>query len=121
MSKKVLVVAAHPDDELLGCGGTIVKQVENGDVVHVLFMTNGMESRDHRRLDIKQRSQMATSAAEWIGVSSSEICDFPDNQMDSVPLLNIVKYIENKLTMFGPEIVYTHHIGDLNDGSSNYS
>ena len=112
---KVLIIAAHPDDEVLGCGGTIAKHAAKGDMVHVLFMTNGEGSRDKSDgQEIINRQTMAQNAARILGIDSLTFLDFPDNSMDSVTLLNIVKKIEEKIMSFHPKIIYTHHIGDLN-------
>ncbi len=114
-SKKVLIVAAHSDDEVLGCGGTIAKHTEYGDKVYVVFMTNGVGSRSSvSRKDIDKRYQAAKKASKILGVSSTKFFDFPDNKMDTVPLLDIVQSIETVVDEFRPEIIYTHHIGDLN-------
>jgi N-acetylglucosamine malate deacetylase 1 len=115
MSKNVLVVAAHPDDEVLGCGGTIAKHVGHGDNVHVAFMTNGVGSRHKMsREDIEKRSQSAQKSANTLGILSIKSFDFPDNKMDVIPLLDIVQAIESVIDKFRPEIIYTHHVGDLN-------
>ncbi len=113
MSKIVLVVAAHSDDEALGCSGTIAKHIKQGDRVHLLFMTDGVSSRPGRR-DDKKRSNAAQDAAQILEVSSFTNLNFPDNKMDSIPLLDIVKEIENIIVQTQPEVIYTHHIGDLN-------
>jgi|APSaa5957512535_1039671.scaffolds.fasta_scaffold27375_3 N-acetylglucosamine malate deacetylase 1 len=114
-NKKVLIVAAHPDDEVLGCGGTIAKHAECGDKVYVIFMTNGVDSRYNvSSKDINQRHQSAEKASKTLGVLSIKLFDFPDNKMDSIPLLDIVQSIEVEIDKFRPEIIYTHHIGDLN-------
>jgi N-acetylglucosamine malate deacetylase 1 len=114
MSKSVLVVSAHPDDEALGCAGVIAKHLENNDKVHLLFMTDGVGSRKVRENDAHVRLISAQKAAEIMQVSSFTNLSFPDNQMDSVPLLDIVKEIEIKIDEIRPEIIYTHHLGDLN-------
>jgi N-acetylglucosamine malate deacetylase 1 len=115
MDKNVLVVAAHSDDEALGCAGTMAKHVAAGDKVHVIFMTNGVDSRNtSSNSDIENRQAAARKSADILGVTSMEYFDFPDNKMDTVPLLDIVKSIENAINELQPEIVYTHHIGDLN-------
>ncbi len=114
MIKNVLVVAAHPDDEVLGCGGTIAKHTISGDKVYVLFMTNGVDSRNASSQNIKDRQQAAKNAADILGVSSIQQLDFPDNKMDTVALLDVVQSIEEVINKLRPEIIYTHHIGDLN-------
>lgn len=113
MNKTILVIAAHSDDEALGCSGTIAKHIKQGDSVHLLFMTNGVGSRSGIR-DKKKRLTAAQEAAQLLEVSSFTNLNFPDNKMDSIPLLDIVKEIENKIVQIKPEVIYTHHIGDLN-------
>lgn len=114
MTKTVLVIAAHTDDEALGCAGTIAKHIANGDQVHLLFMTDGVGSRRVMGQEVSERLTAAQKAAEIMRVSSFSNLSFPDNRMDSVPLLDIVKEIESKITELQPEVIYTHHIGDLN-------
>lgn len=114
MAQTILVVAAHTDDEALGCGGTIARHVAQGDKVHLLFMTDGVGSRDVVAKEADERSSAAEQAATILGVSSSTNLDFPDNSMDSVPLLDIVKKAEAVISKIAPDIIYTHHIGDLN-------
>ena len=110
---KVLVVASHPDDEVLGCGGTIAKHVANGDEVHVAIMSTGVTSRD----DYGQGFELLDAAYESkmvLGYKPQWILEYPDNEMDSVPLLDIVKSVEAFVHNLKPDIVYTHHAGDLN-------
>lgn len=120
MNKKILVVAAHPDDEILGCGGTIIRHSEENDEVHIMIMAEGITSRDNsrnkdfRHEELKTLHQNTKQAAAIMGVKSIEIFDFPDNRMDSISLLDIVKKIETKIKEFQPNIVYTHHSGDVN-------
>lgn len=113
MNKTILVIAAHSDDEALGCSGTIAKHIKQGDSVHLLFMTDGVASRSGRR-DDEKRLTAAQDAAQILEVSSFTNLNFPDNKMDSIPLLDIVKEIENTIVQTQPEVIYTHHIGDLN-------
>ena len=113
MNKTILVIAAHSDDEALGCSGVIARHVAEGDNVHLLFMTDGVASRSGSG-DGDNRLTSAHSASKILRVTSFTNLNFPDNQMDSIPLLGIVKEVENKISELQPEIIYTHHIGDLN-------
>ena len=116
----VLVVAAHPDDEVLGCGGAIAKHSQRDDEVHVLILAEGATSRDLQRNREKRQSnlsalaQAAHQASEILGVASLTLHDFPDNRMDSCDLLDVVKILEQAIDQYNPEIIYTHHIGDVN-------
>ncbi len=120
MKKNVLVIAAHPDDEVLGCGATMAKHARNGDRVHVLILAEGLTSRDGRRdrakhaAGLSELAKAAHKAHVILGVESTTLEAFPDNRMDSVPLLDVVKIIENLVSRLHPEAVYTHHAGDLN-------
>ena len=113
MNKTILVIAAHSDNEALGCSGVIARHVAEGDKVHLLFMTDGVASRSGSG-DGEKRLTSAQGASKILKVSSFTNLNFPDNQMDSIPLLGIVKEVENKISNLQPEIIYTHHIGDLN-------
>ena len=116
----VLVVAAHPDDEVLGCGGAITKHTQNGDQVYILILSEGATSRNlerDRQLFQSELSSLATAAHQAnkiLGVNSLFLYDFPDNRMDSCNLLDIVKTIEQAIDQYQPQIVYTHHAGDVN-------
>ena len=113
--KTVLVVAAHADDEALGCGGTIARHVEEGDAVHLVLMADGVHSRkDASKEDLKRRVEASKRAQSILGASSSQSLELPDNLMDSVPLLEIVQKLEPILAGIQPSIIYTHHHGDLN-------
>lgn len=115
MSKTVLVVAAHADDEALGCGGSLAKHVAAGDRVHVVFVADGVTSREGSGQVDRERRQHATEKARGIlGISTLTFLDLPDNRLDSVPLLDIVQPLEQLIGKLSPEIIYTHHYGDLN-------
>ncbi len=114
---KILVIAAHPDDEVLGCGGTIARYVSNGANVHVAFMTDGVSSRSDDKNDIvdqDRRRKAAEQACAILGMKSVDYHQFPDNGMDTVPLLSIVKEIEKLINVYQPDTIFTHYAGDLN-------
>lgn len=115
MTNCVLVVAAHADDEALGCGGTIVRHVSEGDAVYVVFMADGVSSRlgvESTALGI--RNSAAESAKEILGVRENFYLGLPDNRMDKIPLIDVVQQLESIIQRLKPNIIYTHHYGDLN-------
>jgi len=115
MSKRVLVVAAHADDESLGCAGTIARHIAEGDQVSVVFMTDGVSSRrDSTNDDQQLRQTSAHNAMSVLGVSDVRQFSFPDNQMDTVPLLSVAQAVEEILEDTTPQIIYTHFPNDLN-------
>ena len=116
MSKQILVVVAHPDDEVLGCAGTIARHVSDGDKVYVVFMSDGVTSRTGvESNEVEVRKQAAKDASNILGiVQPPRFLGFPDNRMDTVALLDIVQTLEQVINEIEPEVVYTHHSGDLN-------
>jgi len=120
VGKRVLVVAAHPDDEILGCGGTMALHSQRGDEVYVLILGEGVTSRDEKRdrerreKEIAELKHQVEAANKIVGTKKTFLFDFPDNRFDSVPLLDIIKVIEKVKNEVKPDIVYTHHHGDLN-------
>jgi len=120
MSKhKVLVVAAHPDDEVLGCGGTINNHVKKGDDVSILILGEGITSRGagksrNTEKELGVLKEQCAKAAKFLGVKKICFADFPDNSFDAVPLLTVVKVVENIKKQIAPSIIYTHYEGDLN-------
>jgi LmbE family N-acetylglucosaminyl deacetylase len=119
-AKAVLVVAAHPDDEVLGCGGTLARHAAAGDTVHVLIVAEGATSRDDSRQANARAGEMdelrraAASCAAIIGTQSPVFGGLPDNRLDGIDLLDIVKIVERTVDATSPSVVYTHHGGDLN-------
>jgi LmbE family N-acetylglucosaminyl deacetylase len=118
--KTALVVAAHPDDEVLGCGGTMAKMAAQGWAVHILILAEGATARDETR-DVSGRStelsalaRCARDAAAAVGAASVSLANFPDNRMDSVDLLDVVKRIEQEITRHSPIRVLTHGAHDVN-------
>jgi LmbE family N-acetylglucosaminyl deacetylase len=115
----VLVVAAHPDDEILGCGGTMTRLAREGHQVRIAILAEGMSSRYAHREDADPRQLQhlharAQQAADKVGAKEVVLCKLPDNRLDTVPLLEVVKLVEELVAKFMPEVIYTHHPGDLN-------
>lgn len=110
----VLVIAAHPDDETLGMGGTIHRMIQEGDELHVLFLSNGVGSRDLERELSSSRLSAARRALDLLGCNSVSFGDFPDNSFDSVGILTIAKFIEKKVSEIHPNVVFTNFYSDLN-------
>ncbi len=115
MSKYILIVASHPDDETIGCGATIAKHSENGDTVKVITLTNGVSSRrEGGAKESEARVKAYHKALSKLGAESLMEGNFPDNQLDSVPLLEIVQFIESVKSKYKFDIIYTHSSSDLN-------
>ena len=107
---KILVLAAHPDDETLGCGAVISKLSSEGHKIQLLTFTDGVGSR---RTNEKNRNPKLQQVSNILGIHNFTSGDFPDNAMDSLPLLDICKFIESNVN-YQPDIIFTHFIGDLN-------
>lgn len=116
---RVLVIAAHPDDEVLGCGGTAARLSREGHELHFAILGEGITSRhsqrDHADADqLARLHRQAHAAAAKVGVRNVVLHSLPDNRLDTVPLLDVVKIVEDLVSRIEPEIIYTHHAGDLN-------
>jgi len=118
--RRILVLSAHPDDEVLGCGAALARHARLGDEVHVVILAEGATSRDDRRdreergEELTQLEAAARRAGAILGASSVTLCGLPDNRLDSLDLLDVVKVVEQQVELRRPEVVYTHHAGDLN-------
>ncbi len=117
--KRILTVAAHPDDEVLGCGGAMARHAAGGDEVYVAILGEGATSRAGSRESadmgkVRGLEADARRAADALGVKEVFFGGLPDNRFDSLPLLDVVKAVEKLVADLSPEIVYTHHGGDLN-------
>jgi LmbE family N-acetylglucosaminyl deacetylase len=120
-NKKILIVVAHPDDELLGLGATMHHLIKNHEVItHVVILGEGITSRSDERdinkweRELEIHRENINKAQELIGYHSVSIYNFPDNRFDTVALLDIIKVIEKEKNEFKPDIIFTHHGGDLN-------
>jgi LmbE family N-acetylglucosaminyl deacetylase len=120
-NKKVMLVVAHPDDELLGPGASMHKLIRAKQIiVHVVILGEGITSRSDERdpeqwkIELDVHKKNIVDAQKAIGYQSLSIYNFPDNRFDSIPLLDIIKVIEKEKNKFQPDIIFTHHVGDLN-------
>lgn len=117
LRKTVLAVAAHPDDEVLGCGATLARHVAAGDDVHVLIMGQGVFSRSDGSANAQALEALRACAREAnriLGIHSLDLLEYPDNRMDGIERLDLAKAVEAAMERHNPEIVYTHFPGDLN-------
>ena len=117
---KIAVIAAHPDDEILGCGATLKKLSLKGCEINVLILGDGITSRNHNRNRESDKTKLeelkinCLEANQRIGVKNVILKEFPDNRFDSVDLLDIIKEIEDFLQNSHSDLIFTHHRGDLN-------
>lgn len=119
MSERILVIAAHPDDEVLGCGATIARLSREGHEVYVVILGEGITSRYASREEASPAAvavlhDCSRRVAALLGVKDLFLHGLPDNRFDTVPLLNVVKIVEDAIARVQPQVVYTHHSGDLN-------
>ena len=115
----ILVIAAHPDDEILGCGGTMAREAAAGEDVYIAILGEGITSRYDDRADadrqkIAELHDRSRQAAKLVGARDVFMFNLPDNRFDSRPLLDVVKIIEELVERTKPHTVYTQHGGDLN-------
>ena len=119
-TKRILIVAAHPDDEVLGCGGTICRHSDAGDHVEILIVSEGATSRQPQRdrlnaiEELSSLEKAAQVAGSILGAKGIELLDLPDNRLDSIDRLDLIKQIEGRINLHQPEVVYVHHAGDVN-------
>jgi len=118
---KILVVVAHPDDEVLGIGATIHRlSTEYESDIRVVILGEGLTSRADKRdtekwkKELEKHKENIFAAKDILRYGSIGIYHFPDNRFDAVELLDIVKVVEKEKQIFVPDIIFTHHYGDLN-------
>lgn len=112
--RKILIVGAHPDDEILGVGGTLAKHAAQGDEVYACLLCEHVNARANKPEHTRFLEQVH-AAKNIIGIKEILFFDFPNIAMNTVPTLKIVQAIEEAIVRFKPEVVYTHHVGDVND------
>lgn len=116
--KKALIVVAHPDDEVLGMGGTIAKLTEKGVEIHLLIVTDGSSSQYRNAEDlnaiINAKKDETQRCCDILGVKSITYGDLPDMKLDTVPHIEINAVIEKSIRLLQPDAVFTHFFGDLN-------
>lgn len=120
-NKRIMIVVAHPDDEILGLGASINKLIKEYNVLtHVVILGEGLTSRLEVRDTLKWKSELEVhrnnikTAQNSIGYHSVSIHNLPDNRFDSIDLLDIIKIVEKEKLAFSPQVIFTHHGGDLN-------
>jgi LmbE family N-acetylglucosaminyl deacetylase len=115
-----LVIAAHPDDEVLGCGATIARLIAEGWTVHVIIVAEGATSRSVKRdssmhqVELSDLAKCAEAANNILRSTSLKLYSLPDNRMDGVEILDVVKLVEAEIDRYKPCLVLTHHAGDVN-------
>ncbi len=116
--KSILAIAAYPDDETLGNGGTMARLAQEGKAVHVAFVADGVGARISSGLPdpetLAANQMTAANACAVLGAQAPHFGDFLDNRQDTVPLLEVVQYIEALISTCRPDTILTHHCGDLN-------
>ena len=116
-TKRILVIAAHPDDEILGAGGVMYRHTNRGDEVQVLILGEGVTSRkgDEQAVEkLNKLEEQSRVANKIVGIDTIHYSNLPDNKFDSIPLLDIIHSIESIVEKYKPHIVYTHYHGDVN-------
>jgi LmbE family N-acetylglucosaminyl deacetylase len=108
----ILVVAPHPDDEVLGCGGIMARHASQGDEVHVLVVTRGIPELFPPE-QIEEARQELRAAHQVLGVSSVQFLDFPAPMLDTIPGYQLASAIDKVIRSVQPGIVYSPHRGDM--------
>lgn len=114
LSNLNLIVVAHPDDEILGFGGTGVKLVNDGEIVQPIILCGNVDVRNHRPTDEELYQDMCAANRE-LGFAEPVLGTFPNIKMNTVPHIEVVQFIERQIEAFKPTRIFTHHPGDLND------
>jgi LmbE family N-acetylglucosaminyl deacetylase len=110
----VLIIGAHPDDEVLGVGGSIAKHTAVGDEVHILILTEGSTQQYDDNTIVEQKRKEAKRCAEHLGVKKVHFGDLPDMRLDSLPHVEVNAVIERICEKINPDVVYTHSKREIN-------
>lgn len=113
-NETVLAVSAHPDDEALGAGGTLAKHAAEGDAVHLLFVTDGASAQYDEPAMVEEREAAARRCADILGADSVHFNGFPNIRLDSIPHIETNAVIEEMISTYEPDVVYTHTPSDVN-------
>jgi len=111
---RVVCVAAHPDDEVLGLGGTLIRHANKGDEVFIIILSEGEEAKTDKTKRNISRKNNANKCSNIIGSNLYKIFDYPDQKLDTVPILEIITNLENIFKELSPDIAYVHHPTDIN-------
>lgn len=116
---KTLVVAAHPDDDVLGCGGLIARLTNQGKNVRVIFIAEGSSCRFNNIIDAEEeiifRNKCAVKALSVLGVDNYKFYNLPCGRLDQEPIIDIAKIIEKEICYYSPDTLLTHYYDDLNN------
>lgn len=122
--KRVLIISAHPDDDIIGCGGMIAKYSETDTIFKVIFIAEGSTCRyefpdsESAKKEVKKRNKYAINALKKLGVNNLEFYNLPCGRLDQHPLIEINKIIEKEINNFNPDTVFTHSENDTNNDHS---
>jgi N-acetylglucosamine malate deacetylase 1 len=106
---RIMAVCAHADDEVIGCGGTLLKHYQEGDTIHIVYMTREVTSRGIPFILKREKDEVA----KWLAGTYSDY-PFPDQELDAYSILDLNKAIENEIEIFKPDIIYSHSLHDAN-------
>lgn len=114
MPRRVLCVVAHPDDEALGVGGTLIRHVECGDEVFIIILSDGEDAKASESTKDAHRTSRAGEWCRVVGATLYRMYDFPDQRLDTIPRLDLVRVLEADIPSIDPHVIYIHHPGDIN-------
>jgi LmbE family N-acetylglucosaminyl deacetylase len=112
--QRIAAIVAHPDDEVLGCGGALARHAAQGDEVSIVILADGETSRGAGGAGVSRREAAARAAASILGAKQVLLHGLPDNRRDAQPRLDLVRIVEKHIQEIVPDTVYTHHAGDVN-------